>query len=589
MKTKIVLNLKTISSILFFILSYQLYSQIEYKEVFFEAMKDEMQRNIESLSYEDFDPPFYISYTIGDIKVYNAKASLGALYYSLEDVSRNWSARVMVGNYEINDENFTEHPRYRSNDIEYFNIPLENDYNGIRRSLWISANNIYKSAASKYKNKIEAIEKNNLQKSVLEIQDFCKVPIIKKNIESADFPYSKHHWDSILRVVSSAFIKYNWIRNSEMELNFYQARIYFMNTEGIKTSVPIQLASLKIYAQTLSETGDHISDYIVYHAKTPKDLPTIDKLVEHVDKLANLLNQLKTASKLYEGYNGPVIISDCISGKFFMKELFGGKDNLKAFRESLQNKPESSFSYGKSFNSFENKMNKKVYPREFTIVTNSKLNSYNKIKLIGDFSIDAEGVEPPEEMVLVENGVLKALLNDRTPTRNVPNSNGHKRYGIVNNGFSHAVGPGNLFVKSNKGLSYDSLLIKAINIAKEEDLEYILVAKAPILHNCQSPVCFYKHYINTGEEELIRGIGSQNIITNNLKNVAGVSKEQYIYNALESFYAYEVVENGSYYNLRRGIPVSFIVPSNVLIDNIEIDIENKPIYVKLPVVSPPTE
>ncbi len=167
MKTKIIINLKTISSILLFILSYQLYSQIEYKEVFFEAMKDEMQRNIESLSYKDFDPPFYISYTIGDYKVYNAKASLGALYYSLEDVSRSWSARVMVGNYEINDENYIEHPRYRSNDIEYFNIPLEDDYNGIRRSLWISANNIYKSAASKYKNKIEAIEKKQSSKKCI--------------------------------------------------------------------------------------------------------------------------------------------------------------------------------------------------------------------------------------------------------------------------------------------------------------------------------------------------------------------------------------------------------------------------------------
>ena len=64
--------------------------------------------------------------------------------------------------------------------IPYLQLPLDNDYYGIRRSLWVATDNVYKSAAQTYKNKLLALEKNKMGAEDLPIADFSQEDTIKK-------------------------------------------------------------------------------------------------------------------------------------------------------------------------------------------------------------------------------------------------------------------------------------------------------------------------------------------------------------------------------------------------------------------------
>ena len=68
------------------------------------AMRDELKRNIDQLSAESFEKPFFIAYSIADVNSTLVNATLGAIHGSETRNYKDWQVRVMVGDYEINDE-----------------------------------------------------------------------------------------------------------------------------------------------------------------------------------------------------------------------------------------------------------------------------------------------------------------------------------------------------------------------------------------------------------------------------------------------------------------------------------------------------
>ena len=94
------------SSILVVVLTYICGFGQSSDSVIFSAMRDELKRNIEQLSADVYEKPFFIAYSIADINNTVINASLGALNGSETRKYKDWQVRVMVGDYEINDENF---------------------------------------------------------------------------------------------------------------------------------------------------------------------------------------------------------------------------------------------------------------------------------------------------------------------------------------------------------------------------------------------------------------------------------------------------------------------------------------------------
>jgi len=73
-----------------------------------QAMRDELERNMKELKTDGFEKPFFMNYTIEDRTITNVTASFGALTRSTETKNRMAkSVRLLVGDYEFNDESFT--------------------------------------------------------------------------------------------------------------------------------------------------------------------------------------------------------------------------------------------------------------------------------------------------------------------------------------------------------------------------------------------------------------------------------------------------------------------------------------------------
>ena len=151
------------------------------REIIMRAMKDELARNMERLKLENLERPFFISYTISDARTMEVTATLGAVVQSSENHIRNHNVRVMVGDYSRNDENFRDiSGGFRSTMLgASARIPLEDDYDGIRRALWIATDNVYKRASEQYERKIAALEQQSLSAEEAELEDFSRAPVVE--------------------------------------------------------------------------------------------------------------------------------------------------------------------------------------------------------------------------------------------------------------------------------------------------------------------------------------------------------------------------------------------------------------------------
>src|SRR6188768_3435102 len=73
-----------------------------------QALNDELARSKEKLRLAGLTDPFYVSYVVTDNARLDMAASFGALTRSQENRSRQFSLRLMVGDYHLNDENFSD-------------------------------------------------------------------------------------------------------------------------------------------------------------------------------------------------------------------------------------------------------------------------------------------------------------------------------------------------------------------------------------------------------------------------------------------------------------------------------------------------
>ncbi len=558
------------------------FGQSQSDSIILQAMRDELNRNINYLNDENYEKPFFIAYTVADAQNTVVNATLGAINTSETRSFKDWQVRVMVGDYEINDENFTyDQPQeavYRSN-IE---MPVENDYDGIRRSLWLTTNNVYNSAAQTYKTKMDLIDHKQLKESDLEIPDFSKAPVVKMDIPSPKIAFDKLQIEEMARKLSSLFKNYPEIFYSNVTYNIFQSNVYFINSEGTQVKFPYNISSVTIIAGTLTEDSERLHRRIAYVANSPEELPDVQNISRDMITMLDDLLVLKKADRFEDDYTGPVLVLGEAVANTFENVLFSGFDKLIANRESLQSSSQMNVYYSRSDNNLESRIDKLILSKDITITAEPDLDEYNGIKLLGNYTVDAEGVVPPERLVLVENGILKTLLNGRTPSRNISESNGHMRFEYNFGGLVKQVGPGVIKITSSSPESVDELKTKLIQKAKEEGLDYGIIVKSLEVGSSIKPVNIYRISTETGEEELVRAARIKPPVLSTLKRHQGISGNLLVHNTMLSGKARS---NPALY--LTGMPSSFIAPDALLLDDIELESMRKPLTSLLPVIENP--
>jgi hypothetical protein len=553
------------------------------------AMRDELQRNMQSLEYKDYSKPFFISYSIADAYTLSINATLGSLVTSNMTHLRDWSIRVMTGDYQITDENFEDIMNNSQDRPQYHQLPLDNDYYGIRRCLWEATDGVYKSASQTYKNKITALREKSIEPEDLPVADFSHAPVIKHSIPGAKFDFNKDKYENIARELSLIFNNYPEIFYSDVTVILYYADIYFINSEGTEVTLPLSICSVVVSAQTVTDDSEVINNQVIYYFLKTDEYPDLKELKKDAENMVDNLIALRTADVFEDSYSGPVLITDQAVAQLLAYNMFTGTNNLIAYREPLYANPQMTMYYGQRSFSTESKIDKRIISNYLSVIARSKLSKYNGINLMGNFSVDAEGVIPPDSLVLIENGILKTLLNDRTPTKRIKESNGHNRFAIMNRGFTKQTGPGVIFFSCSEGKSKEELKKELIEKAREEGLNYAIIIKPISLETNYRPVNIYKVSLEDGSEKLIRSVNLGNLDDNNLKNILGLSHNEIIYNTIFPEGIGSNIFNSfkSGMNIINGLPSSFIAPDAILLEEIEIEGIDKPLSGNLPIVDNP--
>jgi hypothetical protein len=350
--------------------------------------------------------------------------------------------------------------------------------------------------------------------------------------------------------------KYPEILNSSVNINVLDQTVYTYNTENTKLATPDPYYCINLNLYTITEDGQELSDELYIEHSIFEQMPSLQAFMDTCESFIKYFIELRKAPIITEAYTGPVLFEGMAVPEALQTHFL--QSTLLASRKPIG---------GNGGNNTEMMKDKKLTSRSLTIKSLSGTETYKGKKLDGYYPVDAEGVVPDKELVLVENGVLKNMLNGRTPTKKFQHSNGHMRMNL--NYMAPKISPGNILLTSNDTYAPDELKKKLLATAKEEDLDYAYIVRR---YRGNGPLSIYRIYVADSREELLRGAILPDFNIKSYKRTLGASNQEFIYNT-------------HYF----GNFTTYIVPDAFLFEELEVSRNNNITFKKPFIVPQPTE
>jgi len=576
------------------------------------ALEIEINRVMDSLRLEEMLPPSFISYSVAEAHTIHLRASLGAIVYFNKNPLRVFSGRVLVGKDGKNNENYLdEKSLFSSRGQLGGNLPFSDNPDDIRRALWLPTDKNYKNAIMSYESKMSAFRQQNIPEEEMQLPDFSPMPPSHNVLPYTMLEVNIHHLERLAKEISSVFKQYPAVQKSEVNVYVFDARLSFINSEGTTAQYPLQIASVKLVASTQAESGETLHDHVLWFSKAPNDLPDIRNMVTEAESMAKQVSSLTTVKPIEETYRGPVMFEGQAAAEVFVQKFFSEHDGLIARRKPVIANPmiASYMANVAKENDLELRLGKRIMSRDLSIEALPHMRSYLGTELLGSFTVDAEGVTPPERVVLVEDGVLLSLLNDRVPTKRVPNSNGHCRPEFGSGGVQNITAPGVVTITNSNSatkLNNDRMKQALLEEAENEGLEYAyivrkVVSKAAdvssddmfirffISSSEQTPdlsptIEVYRVYVADGREEQVGLTEIKGLTTRSFNRLIATSEEMIVYNTMLQPVNMQLM--GWNFGL-KGTPASFILPHSIIFQELDVEKRKQDVISKHPVVANP--
>jgi predicted Zn-dependent protease len=212
---------------------------------------------------------------------------------------------------------------------------------------------------------------------------------------------------------------------------------------------------------------------------------------------------------------------------------------------------------------FKGQLARRILPSFISVADDPPLRAQGDTALNGFYSFDDQGV-PAQRTLLVEDGVLRTFLLSRKPVNPFTRSNGHGRSQGAN---APVARMGNLVVTSKRQVSLAELKRRLLAEAKQQGKPYGLIIKDIVGGNTNTmsygyqafkgtPRLAYRLDVETGKEELVRGIELIGTPLSSINKLLATSDEVRVFNGFCG------AESGY-------VPVSTIAPAT-LISEIEL-------------------
>ncbi|MEO5741741.1 MAG: metallopeptidase TldD-related protein [Vicinamibacterales bacterium] len=386
------------------------------------AMQDEMKRSMAELRMKGAAAPYHIAYEVLDRTVSDVSGRLGAIVENPPRRTRTLRVEVRVGDYTFDSSRFVMQGFGGGAGLsgETVIAPLDDDYDAMRREIWLTTDSAYKRAITMFARKKAAFQNRTASDP---LPDFSQEPAVETVLAPVRFQLDRAAILARVQQPSAVFAAHPDIDLSEVAIAQIHGTRYYLNSEGFKTVAPIQITSLTMYGEAQAGDGMPVRQTFSEVGRTLADLPSAADLVARARQIAVDVDAAR-AAPIGEEFAGPVFIEGIGSAQFVAETLV---QMMQARRPPDAENPRMAQAPSSPF---LNRTGLRVMADAFSASDAPSMTHFEGKPLAGSYVVDDEGMRA-KDVALVEKGRLSALLTSRVPQKNFARSNGHGRSNIV--------------------------------------------------------------------------------------------------------------------------------------------------------------
>lgn len=511
--------------------------------MYFKAMKKEMDRSIKRLRLKDSPNPYYMAYKVSKVHtLLSVEGSMGALYApSFPTTNLQAWVLVSVGN-DTQDSLSME--GFKPISASY----VSDSYDGLRQDLWTLTDLAYKDALDAYKQKQTYYRQKQITDRLPDVvpapQGRWAGPILQATSFEEDLPV----YEDWVRAISAQGNKYPYIEDFNVQIDIRQKDIYYLNSRGGFYQYAIPYLVVWMQVQFRTKDGIRKKDSELLRLKgVPDNLA--DLIAQKAVDLLVRVQQTYEANQA-EAYVGPVLLRPQAAAelidRLFVKEM----NNQTPLLSTTHDLDESA-------GSFANRLGRRVMSNVVDVYDDPTLMDWNDTYLLDGFSpIDDEGVVA-QPLTLVSDGVLQEIARSTRPLKKGTKSNGHAR---ADRRTFPREQLSNVIVATKTPLSQEELTDKLLARCRELEMEYCyLIDVLPMGGNTGSYTSILRIYTKDGSMEPVNGLEIQGLTGRALRDILAAGDDVQVFPSYES-----------------SAPASIVVPS-LLLEELELSpIDLKP-------------
>lgn len=522
------------------------------RKVVLDALDEEFGRRMR-LTTEGFQPPYFISYLLRDVRRLNVSGKYGAIYDRSDDHSRTLYADVRVGDYDLDSSgeggfefNFDPDADYGSL-FNYVRAPIDDDPDALRDAIWLLTDYKYKDALQAWLRKkgkaVYSVAKKNPVPDFTHEKPWTEIgPALTAKMDRA-------YWEGIVRAEGAYMKDFPVIFDSGVNATVQTTTKYFVSSEGSRLVSDKVLYAVSANAITRADDGQLLQGNRTWYAHDFADLPSAEKIHEGVVAMVKEVLEQR-AAEVIPPYSGPAVLAPRVTGVFFHE----------AIGHRLEGKRNRSDKEGQTFT---DKVGQQVIPTFLSVLDDPSMKKFGDRDLNGYYPFDDEGVAS-RPVTLIDHGVLKNFLLSRMPVEGFDHSNGHGR----NSSFEDPMGRmGNLIVKGEHPVDDEHLKEMLIAEAKKQGKPFGIwieeveggetnTQRGDVQAFHGIPTRMFKVDVATGKMTLVRGAEFIGTPLTVVSKILAVGKKSEVFNGFCG------AESGY-------VPVSTVAPA-VLLEELEL-------------------
>jgi predicted Zn-dependent protease len=481
------------------------------------AMRDELKRSMSELRLKDEPAPYYIDYEVDDVSTMRVVARLGTLLDDTVSRSRTLQVDVRVGDYAFDSSRFVIQNRPAGGGSAV--VPLDDDYDVMRRQIWLATDAAYKRAVSVFARKKAAFQN---RAGVEAIPDLSRETPVETVRPAGPPSPDRRLWIDRTQQLSAIFSLSPTIESSDVWATDTRGTRYYVNSEGFTTIAPIQLSNLRVIGEAQADDSMTVRDGFSLVENRLEDLPPMSALTARTRELADRVTAQRT-SLVGEDFTGPVLIEGQASGEFLSQTLIP----LMLARRPPDGENQRLAQAQGPGTPFLRRIGLRVLSDAFTVSDTPSLTQYEGRPVPGAYIVDDEGVRA-KDVTLVEKGRLVTLLTSRTPQKNLPQSNGHGRAGVQAGVFQ---------VQSALAVPASELKSKYLDLLKAQDKSFGYIVRGianpndiPVGGGPGGPVILRAVKVTLdGKEQPVRGLRFGAVAATAFRDLVEASQERTMY------------------------------------------------------------